>query len=132
MKTTRRAFFKFGLGWMGAGLVAPSFLSSFALAEERRRPKKPGGEAANAALKLVEPGKGMAASVNYVHKTSDIKDVKHKSDRQGVPFAQQKCQNCMLYTKSGTLDGGEVGKCQLFADGVVKASGWCTSWAKKV
>jgi hypothetical protein len=33
--------------------------------------------------------------------------------------------------KSGELNKEEVGKCQLFPKGVVKAKGWCKSWIKK-
>jgi hypothetical protein len=128
MSQSRREFFKTLM--IGAGAtIATQSLSNIALAEGRRR----GGEsgATGGDLPLVTPGQGMAASVNYVHKGSDIKDAKLKVDRQGVKFADQKCSSCILYTKHGVQGGEEVGKCQLFANQLVKASGWCTSWAKK-
>ena len=40
----------------------------------------------------------------------------------------QKCGNCQLYTAG---EGG-TGKCQLFPAGLVKETGWCMSWTKKV
>ncbi len=40
----------------------------------------------------------------------------------------QNCGNCQLYT----AQSGGVGKCQLFATGLVKEAGWCASWAAKV
>lgn len=95
-------------------------------AQERRRSKGSDGD-----LTLVQPGQGMAASVNYHHKTSDVKDAKLKTDRQGMAFNQQRCSNCMLYSKHGMKDGSEVGKCTLFPNQVVKGEGWCSSWAKK-
>jgi hypothetical protein len=127
MTQSRRDFFKNAI--LGAGaVVATQAISGLALAQGRKR----GAEGAAAGeLALVTPGQGMAASVNYVHKTSDIKDAKLQTERQGVKFAEQKCTNCILYTTHGNKDGQEVGKCQLFANQVVKSTGWCTSWAKK-
>lgn len=126
MKTARRDFFKKALFGAGAA-VATLGLPQVVLGQRRPR----GGDAAKAELKLVTPGQGMAASVNYVHKASDIKDSKIMLDRQGVKFKDQNCTNCILYTKHGMQGGEEVGKCQLFANELVKGSGWCTSWAKK-
>lgn len=40
----------------------------------------------------------------------------------------QRCGNCQLFTARE----GDLGKCQLFPEGLVKESGWCTSWAAKV
>ena len=42
--------------------------------------------------------------------------------------ADQSCANCQLFTAG---EGG-VGKCQLFATGVVREGGWCASWAERV
>lgn len=126
MSTSRRVFFKNMILGAGAAVTA-QILASVSLAQGRRR----SGDAASGDLPLVTPGQGMAASVNYVHQGSDIKDEKLKVDRQGVKFADQKCASCILYAKHGTQGGIEVGKCQLFANHVVKSTGWCTSWAKK-
>ena len=124
MKTQRRDFLKLMLVAAGAATVLPQL----AIAEERRR----GGSAAAAGdPPLVEPGKGAAASLNYVHKQSDIKDESLKKERQGMPFAKQNCANCQLYTANGKKGADDVGKCSIFPNQVVKAKGWCTSWAKK-
>jgi hypothetical protein len=40
----------------------------------------------------------------------------------------QQCSNCQLYTAASQ----DRGKCQLFAEGVVNAGGWCASWVQKV
>lgn len=129
MQNSRRDFFKKVAGIASAVVVAPAVVnglfSSVANAEGKR------GGAAGGGLPLVEPGKDMAATVNYVHNAKDIKDAKLKTERQGVKFEQQNCAGCMLYTKEGMQGGVEVGKCSIFAGKVVKSTGWCTSWAKK-
>jgi hypothetical protein len=129
---SRRHFFKQAAAMCGAALLAP--VTGFA-ANERRGG---GSSAATAAagnadlnLPMVEPGKGMAASMNYHYKNTDVKDAALKIERQGVPFANQHCASCMLYTKVGKKAGGEVGKCQLFQGQLVKSTGWCSSWNKK-
>ena len=43
-------------------------------------------------------------------------------------IADKNCANCQLYTAGD----GDNGKCQLFPNGLVKASGYCASWAPKV
>jgi hypothetical protein len=128
MAQSRRDFFKISsiaVLSFGAAMVAkviPAF------AEERRRPR---GGGSGGELPLVKPGVGMAASVNYAEKHSDVKDPKLKVVRQGVPFEKQFCNSCVLYTKHGERNGKEVGVCTLFANQLVKGEGWCTSWAKK-
>ncbi len=119
---SRRTFLKSAAISVGA-MAATAAISSQALAEQKRKSKKAGGDE----LPLVEPGKGMAAGVKYAHTHADIKDASVKTDRQGVKWADQNCANCMLYTK---IDD-KVGKCTLFANQAVKNTGWCTSWAKK-
>lgn len=55
---------------------------------------------------------GLVKTVNYQHQT---------------PKPDQRCANCELYTKKTD----ERGSCKLFAQGLVEAGGWCTSWIKK-
>lgn len=43
------------------------------------------------------------------------------------PKPDQHCENCVLY-QAGTEGRG---KCGLFAEGLVSAKGYCTSWSKK-
>lgn len=124
---SRRSFVKIALTAVGAALLMPSFGS----AQEKRRAKPGAGGGGDLGLPYVEPGKGMAASVNYQFDHSAVKDAALKVDRGGVKFADQHCANCMLYTKVGMKDGGEVGKCTLFAGQLVKGTAWCSSWSKK-
>ncbi|MGI9590856.1 MAG: high-potential iron-sulfur protein, partial [Myxococcota bacterium] len=42
--------------------------------------------------------------------------------------ADQRCENCQLYTAGS----GGKGKCQLFPQGLVASPGWCSSWAQKM
>jgi hypothetical protein len=125
---SRRSFLKIAAGL--AGLAATTTLFSKSASAEKRR----GGGAAPAggdlALPLVKEGQGMAASINYVEKHANLKDAKLKTDRQGLKWDQQFCNNCMLYTKVGDKSG-EVGKCTLFQGQLVRGEGWCASWSKK-
>jgi hypothetical protein len=124
MSLQRRDFLKLVIAGVGAATVLPQL----GYAEERRRG---GSAAAGGELPLAEPGKGAAGAVNYVHEKSAVKDAGQKKDRQGVPFAKQSCANCQLYTAHGKKGKDDVGKCTIFQGQVVKASGWCTTWAKK-
>lgn len=120
----RRNFFKVAAS--AVGLVLASGSVTALLAQGR---KKKGADAAPAATgpTMVEPGKGMAANVNYQHNHADVKDAALKVDKQGVKWSDQLCSNCVLYTK----DGNGTGKCTLFPGQLVKDTGWCTSWSKK-
>ncbi|MCE3010798.1 MAG: high-potential iron-sulfur protein [Proteobacteria bacterium] len=123
---SRRSFLKIAASL--AGLAATTTLfSKSALAEKRRGGAPAGGDLS---LSLVKEGQGMAASVNYFEKHANVKDAKLKTERQGVKWEQQFCNNCMLYTKVGDK-GGEVGKCTLFQGQLVRGEGWCASWSKK-
>jgi hypothetical protein len=116
---SRRSFFKTLAGFSGLALLAPHFLGSLAKAEEGRRSAAPApaaGGAGDVSLPLVEPGKGMAESVKYLHKSSDKNKI---------------CGGCMLYTKVGKKGTDAVGKCSLFQGQLVKEAGGCNSWAKK-
>ncbi|WP_413287591.1 high-potential iron-sulfur protein [Bdellovibrio sp. HCB337] len=131
--TSRRRFFKQAGQMLGLALVAPALFGSKALAEERRRRSAEGAApaAGGGDLPMVEPGKGTAAPVNYVHKHSDVKDAALKVDRGGVSFDKQFCNNCSFYTKHGTKNGEETGKCQIFPNQLVKGTAWCSTWTKK-
>lgn len=127
--TSRRQILKSIPAVVGLGLLGTASLAS---AEQRRRPKK--GDAAGAsgaaALPPVDPATDpMAKSVNYVEKHADLKKAELKTERQGVPWDKQFCNNCQLHTVlPGTTE--RVG-CTLFSGKSVNAIGWCGSWAKK-
>jgi hypothetical protein len=124
-ESSRRQFVKTCMVAAGLAVVAPKVL-----AEQKRGggAAKPGSDLD---LPLVEPGKEMAAAMNYQFKKSEIKDAKLKADRQGVKFDDQSCKNCMLYTKVGDKNGEELGKCTIFPNKLVKSTSWCASWTKK-
>ena len=80
--------------------------------------------------RLVKASDPVATALKYVEDHSKAKDVKEK---QGVKPEGQKCSACMLFTSKGHLkNGSEVGQCTLISSGLVKANGYCNSWAKKV
>lgn len=114
--------------------VGAMALSQVASAEGRKARGAGGAAGADPALAwpMVKAGEGMAKSVNYVEKHSDVKDEKIKTARQGVAWDKQYCNNCMLHTAvAAKKDGKEVAKCSLFANQLVAGQGWCTSWAKQ-
>lgn len=118
---SRRHFVKIAATALGGLVILPQLVN----AQEKRRAKP--GAGGDAALPFVQPGVGMAASVNYQTDHNAVKDASLKVDRSGVKFADQHCEKCMLYTK---VDGTS-GKCTLFANQRVKNNAWCSSWAKK-
>ena len=114
---SRRDFFKQALGVAGLALMAPTLVRSVftSVAQAADAPK------------FVAPGKGMAASVNYLEdKKKAPKNL--QIERNGVPFAKQSCSGCALYTKDAV---GNYGKCALFPNENVKPTSWCQSWSKK-
>lgn len=125
---SRRQFVKLALGVSGLALISPKIVLA---AEERRRAGAAGAAAGGGSVPLVKPGEGMAVSMNYVEKKSDLKNASLKTERQGVSFDKQFCHNCMFYTADGKHDGADVGKCTVFNNQHVKSEGWCSSWAKK-
>lgn len=134
----RRSFFKQII------VLALSIFSAQALAqEEKRRPKKPekkeagkadakgAGKTADLSLPLANPNEEPAKALRYVHSKADVKDAALKTDRMSVKWDDQFCKNCMFYVEAGKKDGAVVGTCQLIPKKLVKAEGWCNSWAKK-
>jgi hypothetical protein len=132
---SRRVFFKKLVSLTGAALLAPHLIGSIAGAEEKRRAKKDAGgatETGDLAFPFVDPSKDTGAALKYHHKNSEVKDAALKIERNGVPFDKQTCATCMLYTGVGKKGSDEVGKCALFPNHLVKSTGWCMSWQKKV
>lgn len=117
----RRHFIQTVAGFSGLALLKPKSLKEIfpsAHAEEKRRGSTtaaPAGGGKDTDLPLVEPGKDLAATVNYFHKGSEVKDAKLKAERQGVPFAKQDCAGCSFYASVGKKGADEVGKCTIFA-----------------
>ena len=134
-KNSRRQFFTFAGSMLGLAVLAPAVLGSKAFAEERRRARTEGGAAPAAGgaaeLPMAEPGKGPAAAMNYVLDHKDLKRAELKVERAGVPFEKQHCANCNFFTKSGTKNGKDIGKCSVLPANQVEATAWCSTWAKK-
>jgi hypothetical protein len=77
-------------------------------------PAAGGGGGEGQLVTEVAASAALVSALQYVHES---------------PNAEERCDNCQLYTAQG--DG--LGKCQLFATGgLVKEAGWCASWAAKV
>jgi High potential iron-sulfur protein len=125
----RRSFIQTALTITGALALFPIIAKS----EERRRGNgaKP---AAAAGLVLIDPKDPQAKALNYAHEHADIKDKTLQTERNGVKWADQKCLNCNFYQKDkeGKASGKTAAPCQLLGNKAVAASGWCTTWAKKI
>ena len=118
----------------GAAVFAMSLGKTSALAQEKRRgAKKEAPAGKDTDLPWVTPGKETAAALAYHHNHADAsKDSKtDKKTDKGTAWDQQFCNNCSFYTKVGTKDGIEGGKCTLFQNALVQSKGICNSWAKK-
>jgi hypothetical protein len=128
----RREFFK-AVASLAAAPVALKLLSSNAFAAEQRRGGSAGANAGGDQCKMVQPGVGQAASLNYTDDKAKVKDAKLKVERQGTAWDQQFCHNCMLFSDPTKCGGKEAGQCQLFLATKEKVShhGWCASWSKK-
>ena len=134
MNITRRSLIQKATGLMALTAALPSLLK----AEERRRPRGGGADAAKPAAgsgplsyPVLDTNNPTAKAVNYVKNHSDLKDAKLKVVRQGVAFDAQFCNNCSFYKEVGTKDGGKVGTCTIFANQLVAEKAWCASWNKK-
>jgi hypothetical protein len=131
MNNSRRGFFK-----VCGSFFSVALLSSLARGEERRRARG-GADAKGAAASgplanpLVDSKDPAAVAMNYVEKHGDLKKAELKTERQGVAFDKQFCNNCSFYKEVGSKNGSQVGTCQLFANKLVKSEGWCSSWNKK-
>lgn len=116
MNTSKREFLKKALGLTGLALIAPAVMNSLVVSKAQA-----------AELPLLDPNDPLAKGVKYAADKKDVKDAAVKTERQGVKWDAQKCDNCSFFT----ADGAGVGKCVIFAGKHVKSAAWCTSWTKK-
>ena len=130
MNNSRRSFFIKAAGFLSLGLIG-----SLVNAEERRKARPAaGGSAAGTgatANPWLSPKDPTAQAMNYVEKHADLKKPELKTERGGVPFEKQYCNNCSFYADVGTKDGTKAGSCTLFHGRLVKSEAWCASWNKK-
>ena len=124
----RRDFFKAAATLALAPIALRLFSSTSQAAEQRR-----GGGGSADACKMATPGVGTAASLNYQNEKAKIKDAKLKTERQGVAWDKQFCNNCMFFSQPQKCEGKDAGTCQLFLATKEKVAhnGWCSSWTKK-
>ncbi|MGE0173521.1 MAG: high-potential iron-sulfur protein [Oligoflexales bacterium] len=111
MALERRNFLK-GLGLALAGL--PVLLAS---------------KISYAAKKLVSEDDPVAKALKYTHDAAT--NPLRTKEKMGVQAKDQACKNCAFFSAAPKLDGVDVGNCAMIASGVVKATGWCNSWAAK-
>jgi hypothetical protein len=75
--------------------------------------------AAAADASLVKPDEAAARALRYAEDASTVKGI----------TAGNNCASCALYQGTG---GSATGPCQAFGGRLVKAAGWCSSWAPQI
>ncbi len=130
MKNSRRSFFVQALGFVSLGLIG-----TLANAEEKRRARPAAGaapaDAGPLSQPILSPKDQTAVPMNYVEKHADLKKPELKTERGGLAFEKQFCNNCSFYKEVGTKEGSKVGSCTIFNGKLVKDQAWCSSWNKK-
>jgi hypothetical protein len=76
------------------------------------------GESRAAELPLIAEDDPEAKAVKYVEDGTKVKDA-----------MGNRCDTCAIYQGK---DGASQGSCQIFKSKLVKAAGWCTSWAPQM
>ena len=108
MDTSRRNFFKRGLGAVAAVSVAQLAAHRLAFAAD---------------MAHVDEAAPQAVSLGYKHDAAAIDKAKYPRLADG-----QNCGNCVLYQGAA---GSEWGGCGIFAGQAVAAKGWCNAYAPK-
>jgi len=125
-KTSRRDFIKLTLG-VSAVIPALALLNSCkkeeGSVETAAAPTAPEMPAGSTALEETD---SVAQSLGYQKDASKVDTAKYPK-KAGADGANQRCDTCQFYT---TQNAG-WGKCQLFPNGLVTATGWCNSWTQK-
>jgi hypothetical protein len=115
---SRRHFLMGGGALLGGALLAKNVFAD----------KKP--ETKSGPDVLVDEKSTLAATLKLYQDGSKV-PAGIRQAKSGVDGPKQACNNCMFYAKVKGEKDAEIGKCQLFVQGNVKAKGWCTSWTKK-
>ena len=143
----RRGFIALGGGWLCLAWAVPLATLASACgggAEDESggsgaAEKSAGSQGSPAAAPLPQPAKRQAQAETEAKADMPSEDalvteipameslVKSINYTHQSPKPDQTCANCMLYEAQGS----GLGTCKLFAQGLVKAEGWCTSWIKK-
>jgi hypothetical protein len=72
----------------------------------------------------------MAKSLNYCE-NADKGKAKVCPIRKEPARVKQYCDGCQFYTAAGKRGKDDVGKCQILQNNLVKAKGWCNTFAPK-
>ena len=125
----RREFLQKSLLMLGSLPVVGFILNACTKKEEGAAPTAaaPAAPAAAAGgLKAISEDDPVAQSLGYKADATKV-DVQKYPKRAGAEGAKQFCSGCQFYSAAE----GELGKCQLFPNGLVNKNGWCNSWQAK-
>ena len=109
---------------ISAGVVVGSLAAGKLAFGNKKEALKPGADA------LVDEKSSLAVARKLYQDGSKVPPGIRPA-KSGVEGVKQLCNNCMFYSKVKGEKDAEVGKCQLFPQGLVKGKAWCNSWAKK-
>lgn len=118
----------------GTALLASAGIVACSKKEEAAAPNTEANAAAETeggaaeSLEYIAEDNQMAQSLGYKENASAV-DSSVRVDKGDTPGAEQYCTNCQFYVEKDGIEGG--GGCQLFPGKLVKAKGWCKSWALK-
>jgi hypothetical protein len=120
----RREFLQKSLLMLGSLPVVGVILNACTKKEEAAAPAAPA--AAAGGLKAISEDDPVAQSLGYKADATKV-DVQKYPKRAGAEGAKQFCSGCQFFSAAE----GELGKCQLFPNGLVAKNGWCNSWQAK-
>jgi hypothetical protein len=118
----------------GTALLASAGIAACAKKDEAEAPNAESNAAAKTEgsseqeLDYISEDNQMAQSLGYKENASAV-DSSVRVDKGDTPGSEQYCLNCQFYVEKEGVEGG--GGCQLFPGKLVKAKGWCKSWALK-
>lgn len=114
---SRRSFLKIAVSL--AAIPTVMSLGKVAFAQEKKKKKGDAG-AAGGEIGWAVPGKGAAATIQYVEDRSKVAKAAQVA-KSGIPFEKQNCANCILFVN---------GLCTIITDNnkKVKPAAWCPTW----
>jgi len=77
----------------------------------------------------LDPKDPVATALGYTLDATKV-DLKKFPKRGGKEGAKQFCDNCSFYKKHAGKGEKELGTCTIFPNKLVRAKGWCNTWAE--
>ncbi|MEQ1879191.1 MAG: high-potential iron-sulfur protein [Bdellovibrionia bacterium] len=113
-------------------LLVVSIPSLRAIAQEGAAPAAPAaaGPAPKPDAPVAKESDPMPKALNYCE-SADKGKAKVCPTRKEKGREKQYCSNCQFYTAAGKKGKDDVGNCTILQGNLVKAKGWCNTYAPK-